>query len=351
MVTRVESPPEQLQMSAPAAPAENKDAAKTNVNTNTSATQKTPLSSQTQATGEDLKEGSPAPSDKKAEPSPVASTERTPNTTELQSASQPTDEVTGQSSQAPARLTDSSPVQDVVPQLTDVGAESSRSSKEGEEERRDDRPETRSEVKSAQTGLSAQQELSGSGTELLENDTICSESPNQTKKSQQEEEEEEEEGHTLASLSEKEELSSIKREETSQEETRPKQQTEAVEQEAESGASVTQSEAQESDPPVTETTKDPEHTPEVCPSTVVEEEESADESSADEGECFTDALEDETVASALPNGLKPEFTLHLLDTESPKPGSCVMEHVSVSCGQDLEELLLEASLEMGKDAP
>lgn len=25
--------------------------------------------------------------------------------------------------------------------------------------------------------------------------------------------------------------------------------------------------------------------------------------------------------------------------------------VSVSCGQDLEELLLEASLEMGKDAP
>uniref|UniRef100_A0A8C7S7J3 Protein phosphatase 1 regulatory subunit 37 n=1 Tax=Oncorhynchus mykiss TaxID=8022 RepID=A0A8C7S7J3_ONCMY len=65
----------------------------------------------------------------------------------------------------------------------------------------------------------------------------------------------------------------------------------------------------------------------------------------------------EMMGSALPNGLKPEFALHLLDTEGPKPGpgSCVMEHVSVtaelSCGQDLEELLLEASLETGRDAP
>uniref|UniRef100_A0A8D3BNQ9 Protein phosphatase 1 regulatory subunit 37 n=1 Tax=Scophthalmus maximus TaxID=52904 RepID=A0A8D3BNQ9_SCOMX len=57
------------------------------------------------------------------------------------------------------------------------------------------------------------------------------------------------------------------------------------------------------------------------------------------------------VSLALPNGLKPEFSLHLLDAESPKPGSCVMEHVSVSCGQDLEELLLEASLDTGRDAP
>uniref|UniRef100_A0A8C7DNY5 Protein phosphatase 1 regulatory subunit 37 n=1 Tax=Oncorhynchus kisutch TaxID=8019 RepID=A0A8C7DNY5_ONCKI len=78
-------------------------------------------------------------------------------------------------------------------------------------------------------------------------------------------------------------------------------------------------------------------------------EESPDESSTDEVE--------EVVGSALPNGLKPEFALHLLDPEGPKPGpgSCVMEHVSVtaelSCGQDLEELLLEASLETGRDAP
>ncbi|XP_055735502.1 protein phosphatase 1 regulatory subunit 37-like isoform X2 [Salvelinus fontinalis] len=49
-------------------------------------------------------------------------------------------------------------------------------------------------------------------------------------------------------------------------------------------------------------------------------EESPDESSTDEGE--------EVVGSALPNGLKPEFALHLLDPEGPKPGpgSCVMEH-------------------------
>uniref|UniRef100_A0A8C7KXW8 Protein phosphatase 1 regulatory subunit 37 n=1 Tax=Oncorhynchus kisutch TaxID=8019 RepID=A0A8C7KXW8_ONCKI len=82
-------------------------------------------------------------------------------------------------------------------------------------------------------------------------------------------------------------------------------------------------------------------------------EESPDESSTDEGE----SVEEEMMGSALPNGLKPEFALHLLDTEGPKPGpgSCVMEHVSVtaelSCGQDLEDLLLEASLETGRDAP
>uniref|UniRef100_A0A8C4D9F7 Protein phosphatase 1 regulatory subunit 37 n=1 Tax=Dicentrarchus labrax TaxID=13489 RepID=A0A8C4D9F7_DICLA len=113
--------------------------------------------------------------------------------------------------------------------------------------------------------------------------------------------------------------------------------------------SVTQGGAQESNPPAEEASESP-----IPASTVsvspVEEEDSPDESSADEGECFAEAPE-EVIGSALPNGLKPEFSLHLLDTESPKPGSCVMEHVSVSCGQDLEELLLEASLETGRDAP
>lgn len=111
-----------------------------------------------------------------------------------------------------------------------------------------------------------------------------------------------------------------------------------------------------------------------------------------EGECSAEALiglEGGVVGSAVRNGLKPEFSLHLLDPESPKPGSCVMEHgeslsfsrgrfryhsstinspvqlfflyksrvlcvtcvVSVSCTQDLEELLLEASLDTGRDAP
>uniref|UniRef100_A0A8C9YJ81 Protein phosphatase 1 regulatory subunit 37 n=1 Tax=Sander lucioperca TaxID=283035 RepID=A0A8C9YJ81_SANLU len=106
-----------------------------------------------------------------------------------------------------------------------------------------------------------------------------------------------------------------------QEEPCPKQQTEADEQAAQpvlsiqtdqQEPSVTQGGAQELNPPAGEASK---------------------------------------IGSALPNGLKPEFSLHLLDAESPKPGSCVMEHVSVSCGQDLEELLLEASLETGRDAP
>ncbi|XP_061683369.1 protein phosphatase 1 regulatory subunit 37 [Syngnathoides biaculeatus] len=64
-----------------------------------------------------------------------------------------------------------------------------------------------------------------------------------------------------------------------------------------------------------------------------------------------DRGEQEVAASLLPNGLKPEFSLHLLDPDSPKSGSCVMEHVSVNCTQDLEDLLLEASLDTGRDAP
>uniref|UniRef100_A0A7N8WIP3 Protein phosphatase 1 regulatory subunit 37 n=1 Tax=Mastacembelus armatus TaxID=205130 RepID=A0A7N8WIP3_9TELE len=87
-----------------------------------------------------------------------------------------------------------------------------------------------------------------------------------------------------------------------------------------------------------------------APSKDCELTEQTDESSAEEGESFVEALEG-GVSSALPNGLKPEFSRHLLDAESPKPSSCVMEHVSVSCGQDLEELLLEASLDTGRDAP
>uniref|UniRef100_A0A671K5Y8 Protein phosphatase 1 regulatory subunit 37 n=1 Tax=Sinocyclocheilus anshuiensis TaxID=1608454 RepID=A0A671K5Y8_9TELE len=62
-----------------------------------------------------------------------------------------------------------------------------------------------------------------------------------------------------------------------------------------------------------------------------------------------------STAAALPNGLKPEFAFHLLEPEAPKPASCIMEHVSVtaelSCGQDLEELLLDASLDTSRDAP
>ncbi|XP_062861334.1 protein phosphatase 1 regulatory subunit 37 isoform X2 [Trichomycterus rosablanca] len=72
----------------------------------------------------------------------------------------------------------------------------------------------------------------------------------------------------------------------------------------------------------------------------------------DEAESFATQS---TAGLTLPNGLKPEFALHLLEPEAPKAACCVMEHMSVtaelSCGQDLEELLLEASLDTSRDAP
>ncbi|MEQ2181120.1 hypothetical protein GOODEAATRI_008087 [Goodea atripinnis] len=68
----------------------------------------------------------------------------------------------------------------------------------------------------------------------------------------------------------------------------------------------------------------PEDGAEMNPGSLVKDQESTDESSADES--FVEALDGEMVGSTLPNGLKPEFSLHLLDGETPKPGSCVMEH-------------------------
>ncbi|KAI5098555.1 protein phosphatase 1 regulatory subunit 37, partial [Silurus meridionalis] len=60
-----------------------------------------------------------------------------------------------------------------------------------------------------------------------------------------------------------------------------------------------------------------------------------------------------TERCTLPNGLKPEFMLHLLEPEAHKAACYVMEHMSVtaelSCGQDLEELLLDASLDASRD--
>uniref|UniRef100_A0A667XC98 Protein phosphatase 1 regulatory subunit 37 n=1 Tax=Myripristis murdjan TaxID=586833 RepID=A0A667XC98_9TELE len=97
---------------------------------------------------------------------------------------------------------------------------------------------------------------------------------------------------------------------------------------------VTQEETQQLSPSAEEVTECPKPAAsspalEVNPTSPLKAEESPDESSADEGECLAEGLggvEGEVVGSALPNGLKPEFSLHLLDAESPKPGSCVMEH-------------------------
>ncbi|CAM4576223.1 unnamed protein product [Leuciscus chuanchicus] len=84
-------------------------------------------------------------------------------------------------------------------------------------------------------------------------------------------------------------------------------------------------------------------------------------SSAQEGSPEEEEEEEEegcqvmSTGIVLPNGLKPEFAFHLLEAEGLKPASCIMEHVSVtaelSCGQDLEELLLDASLDTSRDAP
>lgn len=128
-------------------------------------------------------------------------------------------------------------------------------------------------------------------------------------------------------------------------ETPPPNQTQAEQSQEEGSPDRVPSVQTDQQPP--SASSQPEDGAEVDQSSPVKGEESTDESSADES--FVEALDREVIGSTLPNGLKPEFSLHLLDSETPKPGSCVMEHVSASCGQELEELLLEASLDNGRD--
>ncbi|XP_044059962.1 protein phosphatase 1 regulatory subunit 37 [Siniperca chuatsi] len=375
MVTRVESPPEQqqlhLQINAPAAPSQAKEASKKHVDMNTPTTQQTqpPPSSPTptQTLQEDMKESSPAASTdcKLTEQSPVAHVKSAPNITqthavEPQSTSHSTEdvtastldpEVTDPSQQASSLPSDSSSVQAVAFQLTgevkdstespqheptcvegeeedglieDEGQVMSLDSTEGECTQLDKLSQTNTSIPAAET----QQKPLTSDLKLVQNDLASASGETQSLNQTEEEEEEslppQEKQDAPADLSENEKPSLTEKyySQQSQEEPRPKQQTEVDEQEVEVG----------SDSPV-------------------EVEDSPDDSSADEDECFAETPQEAVVGSALPNGLKPEFSLHLLDAESPKPGSCVMEHVSVSCGQDLEELLLEASLETGREAP
>ncbi|XP_070826572.1 protein phosphatase 1 regulatory subunit 37 [Chaetodon trifascialis] len=402
MVTRVESPPEQqqlqLQLSSSAAPSQTKQASEKPADANTPTTQQTQPSpssqtpAQTQLTQEDVEESSPAPSTdcKRTEQSPVAHLGTAPNTTqtltlEPQSATQPTGDVTAStldpeetdpSQQAPALPSDSV-------QLTEEVAEGTKSpqpeptSVKGEEEeghREDERqvmyPDSTEgecrpldELGQTQASIPAvetQQQPLTSALEQLQNELASASEETQSQNQTEEEEEEAlEEAPATLSENEKPSLTGNEYSQPSQEELCPKQQTEADEQGGqpvlsaqtdEQAPSVTQGGAHESNPPAGEASKSLEPAP-VAAVSPVQVENSPEESSADEDECFAEAPEEEVVSSALPNGLKPEFSLHLLDTESPKPGSCVMEHVSVSCGQELEELLLEASLETGRDAP
>ncbi|KAJ3591088.1 hypothetical protein NHX12_009035 [Muraenolepis orangiensis] len=98
----------------------------------------------------------------------------------------------------------------------------------------------------------------------------------------------------------------------------------------------------------------------VSPASPAWEDEPSGPPEADEGECLItdpgDRSEIGSSAAGWPNGLRAEFSLHLLEAEGPKPASCLLEHVSVTaelnCGQDVEKLLLDASLETDqRDGP
>ncbi|XP_039503434.1 protein phosphatase 1 regulatory subunit 37 isoform X1 [Pimephales promelas] len=110
---------------------------------------------------------------------------------------------------------------------------------------------------------------------------------------------------------------------------------------------------QESSPTQREPSGDGTPNPEELQSS--EQREVTEVSSAQEGSPEEEGCPVMSTGIVLPNGLKPEFAFHLLETEGLKPASCIMEHVSVtaelSCGQDLEELLLDASLDTSRDAP
>lgn len=379
MVTRVESPPEQQQplqprLSSSAAPSVAKERSEKHGNADAATTQQMPPSSQTQLTQEGMKEKSAAPTDcKPREQSPLGHLQDTPSTTQShtlqpQSADQLTEDVvastldpeeTDPSRQTPILTSESSPSQ-----LTEEATDSKESLQpesayaEGMEEAEEDCREGSGQdtiggvskidkESPTQTSISAEeteQQPSTSAGEQLKGEVETS-----SQESQMDLEESAPEG--------------LENEKPSQEEAYPKQQIEAEKQEVEAVASV---KTDESDPPAGVDSNSPQLGSD-----------SPDESSADEAECPAEAPEADAVGTALPNGLKPEFSLHLLDTESPKPGSCVMEHgewlsslikavllkillnnlfcvvcvVSVNCGQDLEELLLEASLETGRDAP
>lgn len=381
MVTRVESPPEQqqlqLQLSTSAAPSQRKEASKKPVDANTLMTQQTQqppssqTSSQTQLTQEDVEESPPAPStdSKLREQSPVAHLQATPNTTlthtlEPQSASQPTEDVTASTLDPeetdPSQQTPTLPSDSLSVQLTEVteGTKSPQreptcveGKKEGEDEEsgRGDSGQVMSpdstegeckqldKLSHTQTSIPAeetQQQPLTSAHEQLQNE-LASASEESLKQTEEEEEAQEDAPENVS----ENEKPSLTKNKCSQEEPCPNQQTEADKQGVEAvktdqrEPSVTQGRAQESNPPAGEDSKSPEPVSTVSVSPV-EVEHSPDESSADEGECFAEAPEEDVVGSALPNGLKPEFSLHLLDTESPKPGSCVMEH-----GESLSSLI------------
>lgn len=293
MVTRVECPPEQKQQqqppqkSAPAAPGPNKGATGRPADSNTPASQ-----TQTQ-----LSSPAPPADTKTTDDSPAD-----PHRVEPPSSGRPSEEGVTTRTLAPAAVTDQSPQTLALPSNSSpVPAEARLPAEGAGEDSKTLRPEAaclegneEGGEKELNVGDDRQvipPESSSADVEQLHIDQTSEEqlSPKQTWSvlSQQE---------APSSETENERPSSTQNDEPNQEEASPKQRS-------------------DTEPVPLEQTyqQEPEGNPD-----------SADESSSDE--CFSDALEGEVLAAALPNGLKTEFSRHLLDSESPKPGSCVMEH-------------------------
>lgn len=326
MVTRVESPPEQQQLqqqaSVSAPPSQTTEDSKTPVEVKTPTTQQTESEhlSQTPAQAQQIQEGvmenSPTPSSDSQARAHSPSHTHTP---QPQSADQPMVDVktstldpneTNPSQQAPSQPSDSSPTQ-----LTEEATEREENLKDTEQISADgtEGAEILSQDQGHVHDVEAQQQPFNSAHEGLQSELVPTAeeilSPNQI------EEETEVQGGAQHRLSETAQCSLIK---NSQEKICQNQQN-GINKEA-VGAVMTQ---QQTSPTAPSTAQ--ESNPSEGEDSKMADLENSPSSSADECECSAEALED-VIGSALPNGLKAEFSLHLLETESPKSGSCVMDH-------------------------
>lgn len=310
MVTRVESPPEQQQLqqqaSVSAPPSQTIGDSETPVEVKTPTPQQTESEhlsqtpTQAQQIQENMMENWPAPSsDSQARAHSPSHT----HTLQPQSADQPMVDVktstldpneTNPSQQAPSQPSDSSPTQ-----LTEEAPEENLKDTEQISADGTEGAGILSQDQGRIHDGEAQQQPLNSAHEGLQSELEEILAPNQT------EEETEVQGGAQDSLSETAQCSLIR---SSQEKICQNQQN-GINREA-VGAVMTQ---QQTSPTA------PSTAPESHPS------EGEDSKTADERERSAEALED-VIGSALPNGLKAEFSLHLLETESPKSGSCVMDH-------------------------
>lgn len=363
MVTRVESPPEQkqqqqqplLHFTAQAAPSHSKEALEKPVDADTR-----PNAQQMQPTP-----ASPTPTPlltqtedcKLTEQSPVANPDSVPNTTlsqtlEPEASQQARENVRAFSLepnlQAPALPLGSSAEQ-AVASLLNENAQSQQTQSSGVElekcrEEKDGATEEGQEVSPPSSAEKGDEEMCPthvtpsevenqqptSSSEQHQDEEAFSSPEEKLSLRRQEEEAVEEElprQETTDSSSHTRTLTTTQQEDnqTTHEEPSPQQQAEADDQKVDSGLLI----MSDQNTPSAAVDADPVENLESTETRVVsqvEVEDSPDESSADEMESFADTLDGEVVGPLLPNGLKTEFSLHLLDAENPKPGSCVMEH-------------------------